>query len=482
MPPVGICGNRESRRLKNMGVWRAVRGLIRVLISATASIALSSTVGAQVRGGMPAGIPAGIPMGIPGRIPTGPSVAFPGNIPSVPHRPVDVPANGPPDSIRDGTEHGAQGLERAREARSEPLSQPQKDRAAHRARELPNDYELDRNGALVVRGEVLATGLDASELERIERAGFSILRRTELPDIGITLVTLSRGGMAATEAIGSLRRIAPKGNFALNHVLFESRSPGAASAPEGFARTGSTRPMVTVGLIDTGVGPDVGAGAKVQVVRRNFAPSESRPAVHGTAVASVLARGAGQVKIYAADIFGSGPRGGTSELLLFALAWMASARVPVINVSMVGPANQLVRTVVERLTKRGFTIVAPVGNDGSGAQLLYPASYPGVVAVSATDANGRLLAEASRVRRVDFVAPGITTVRDLRGHETVLRGTSFAAPVIARLIADQVEVPDPATARGALSALAKSAFHPTADRQWYGQGILGISARCAACR
>ncbi len=134
--------------------------------------------------------------------------------------------------------------------------------------------------------------------------------------------------------------------------------------------------------------------------------------------------------IYAADIFGSGQRGGTSELLIRALGWMASGNVPVVNVSMVGPSNDLVAAAIRHMIVKGFTIVAPVGNDGAAARPMFPASYPGVIAVSGATDGGALLPEASRVTRVDFVAPAIVHVSDLTGGPTIMRGTSFAAPIV----------------------------------------------------
>ncbi|WP_031310193.1 S8 family serine peptidase, partial [Sphingobium sp. C100] len=62
----------------------------------------------------------------------------------------------------------------------------------------------------------------------------------------------------------------------------------------------------------------------------------------------------------------------------------------------------------------------------------YPASYPGVIAVTGIDGRGRLLPEAGRALHVDFAAPGAdmqaATMADGKG---AVRGTSFAAPLVA---------------------------------------------------
>lgn len=406
----------------------------------------------QARGGMPGGAPSS--GGMPGGIPT----------------------RGPPDWVGIPSGQAGIGMDRAEWAQEQRLSRPQIDRAAAIAKAAPQDYELDRNGALAIRSEVLVTGLDAAQLARVQRAGFAILRRSEIPELGITLAVVTLEGTSATRALERLRRLAPEGTYDLNHVYFESGA--RVSGSPGSAREPITNPdrAAVVGLIDTGVATTVETSPRIRLVRQNFGPGGSSAGLHGTAVATLLARGPGRVTIYAADIFGTGPRGGTAELLVRALGWMTSQRVPVINVSMVGPANGMVFNVMQAMIGRGYTIVAPVGNDGAAARLLYPASYPGVIAVSAAGTDGRLLPEASRVKRVDFVGPGIATVPDLSGRATVVRGTSFAAPVVARRLADYVHVPDPASARQALAQLSQVATRPRSGGSWYGRGVIGATA------
>ncbi|MDP3677123.1 MAG: S8 family serine peptidase [Novosphingobium sp.] len=417
--------------------------LLAVVIAATT---LTGTASGQGRGGMPREIPF----------------------------PRELPDRGMPDRLPDVTQRAAVGLERAEAAREQRLSKPQIDRAANAAKAAPADYELDRNGALAIRGEILATDLDAKTLARLGKAGFSVLRRDEVPDLGIALFVLSRPDMPATRALKRLRELDPDGVYELNHVFFESgRTASEAASPiVGGGRSGPETSVV--GLIDTGVAQSATTSPQVRIVRRNFASGPGGGKPHGTAVAALLARKPGRVTIYAADVFGDGPRGGTTELLVRALGWMAQQKVPVVNVSMVGPPNRLVAAVTAQLIGRGFTIVAPVGNDGAAAKLLYPASYPGVIAVSAAGNDGRLLPEASRVKRVDFVAPGIAMVPDPLGRFSQVRGTSFAAPIVSRDLADYVTQPDPLAARRAVDRLASTASSPATDRSRFGRGLVGM--------
>ena len=115
---------------------------------------------------------------------------------------------------------------------------------------------------------------------------------------------------------------------------------------------------------------------------------------------------------------------------------MVRNNVPVVNVSLVGPRNALVEAAVRRATARGLLIVAAAGNDGPAAAPLYPASYPEVIGVTAVNARGRTLPEAARGPQVAFAAPGADMAAAGPGEGYVnVRGASFAAPLVAGLLA-----------------------------------------------
>lgn len=432
-----------------------LRAILLLAMLSLMQLQAANVVRAQARSGAPGGPPASIgpPMGQ--------------------QEPGALPSRGPPDAIGDPPAAAQFGLQRAAEAQSFEfrLAKPQADRAAERAKANPDDYELDRNGALAISGEVLASDLSPSALARIEKAGFVVVRRSEIEELGTTLTVVTHPGLSGRKALDKLHRIDPEGSYDLNHVFSETGL--SQSEPTITPRLASTAGRAAmVGLIDTGVASSVDRDPRVRIVRRAFAPGLGGETSHGSAVAEVLARAPGKVLIYAADIFGNGRRNGSTEQLLQALGWMARERVPVINISMVGPPNALVANVVGKMIESGFVLVAPVGNDGAVARLLYPASYPGVIAVSACGPDGRLLPEASRVRRIDFVAVGVAFVHDPAGIAIMVRGTSFAAPVVSRRLAEDMPFPAPASARQAITQLRKEAMLPKADRRWFGSGIV----------
>jgi subtilisin family serine protease len=162
---------------------------------------------------------------------------------------------------------------------------------------------------------------------------------------------------------------------------------------------------------------------------------------------------------------------------------MARDRVAVINVSLVGPRNKLMERVVKTLVSRGHLIVAAVGNDGPAAPPLYPASYDGVIGVTAVDEKHHVLIEACRGKQVDFAAQG-ADLQAAAGAPNVyvpVRGTSFAAPIIAMMLAADLQAPDPSQAQAALAkwkGVANDLGKPGRD-DVYGDGELGGNAALA---
>jgi subtilisin family serine protease len=186
-------------------------------------------------------------------------------------------------------------------------------------------------------------------------------------------------------------------------------------------------------------------------------------------------------ELYAADVYCGLPTGGNVMVLAAALSWLAAQHVPVINVSLVGPADATLERVIARLVASGVLIVAAVGNDGPAAPPLYPAAYAGVIGVTGVDARRRVLLEAVRGPQVAFAAPGadMAAAGD-DGDYIAVRGTSFAAPVVAALLADVLwkSAADAAAARVALVSAAVDLGSAGPD-PIFGAGLVGERFRIA---
>ena len=119
-------------------------------------------------------------------------------------------------------------------------------------------------------------------------------------------------------------------------------------------------------------------------------------------------------------------------------------------------------------------MVAAVGNDGPAAPPAYPASYPGVIAVTGVDGRNRALIEAGRATHLDYAAPGADMLAvNAAGKWVRVRGTSYAAPLVAARAAAALSG-DNVTAALDREAVDLGRKGPDST---YGRGLL-----CGSCR
>lgn len=339
--------------------------------------------------------------------------------------------------------------------------------------------DRDTQGELVIRAEVIAVDITEAALAGAVKARFVVLRTQTLADLDVKITVLKTPeGVSAARGLKRLRKLDPDGTYDYNHVYLDSAtgndgpdSPRVNTAPApSYSGTGR------VGLIDGGVDAkhEVFTGIRIH----HFGcDGQIVPSPHGTAVAHLLVSRNSIGEIYAADVYCGQAFGGAVDAVSAAFGWMARERVAVINVSLVGPRNKLMERVVKTLVGRGHLIVAAVGNDGPAAPPLFPASYDGVIGVTAVDAKHRVLVEACRGKQVDFAALG-SDVEAAAGAPNLyvpVRGTSFAAPIVAPMFARDLASPDPVLAKAALAKWTKIASDlgkPGRD-DVYGEGELG---------
>lgn len=353
----------------------------------------------------------------------------------------------------------------------------------------PAQLEADPLGFPIVRREILAWSPSAAGLAAAAAAGLTVVSRQEMPEVGQTLVVLRVPDSAGTAAaLDTLRAADPEGTYDFNHVYTgaggAAESGVDAAQASGGGAVGDARDIrdVRVGLVDSGVDVQHEVFEDARIVRWGC-EGAAVPAPHGTAVAALMvgksARFSGAApgaRLFAADIYCDQPAGGSASRIVQALAWLAREQVGVINISLVGPANRMLGSAVAALVARGHLLVAAVGNDGPNAPPLYPASYPGVVGVSAVDPKRRPLPEAARGPQVMFAAPGSQMAAAALGSPPykLVRGTSFASPLVAALLAPALPSPSLSQAVRALSALEANAV---AAGDGTGRGVVGEKLR-----
>lgn len=344
--------------------------------------------------------------------------------------------------------------------------------------------ERDRHGDPALRGVLVASGIDNTELAAARAAGFTIVSREDIAGLDLSVTRFAvPTGVSLADAERRLAALLPAADIAADTLYFPSGGEARiASVPLALAAGAASAAAATprIGMIDGGVGAH---DSIPPIEQRGFARNAPRASGHGTAVASLLvgrgkiAGAAPRARLLAADVYGDDPAGGNATAIVRALGWMVQRDVPVVTISLVGPANALLGKAIAAAQAKGTMVVAAVGNDGPAAPPAYPASYDGVVAVTGVDRRNRALVEAGRARHVDFAAPGA----DLKGARiggglTRLRGTSYAAPfVAARLLAHHPAQGNGSPALAALAREAKDLGKPGRDPV-YGYGLV-----CGTC-
>ena len=282
------------------------------------------------------------------------------------------------------------------------------------------------------------------------QGGYTVLEESTLPGLGTVMSVLAiPQGVTLEAAITTLRSQFPDAVVSPN-TLYD---PGTGNA---FARSLINWQVrsercgrnVRIGIVDSDV--DMGApslrGRKVR--NRSFVDSGARATNHGTAVAAVLV-GTGldgsvpglfpAAEVYVAGVFEriGGRAQSQFARVVKALNWLILERLKVINMSLTGPFNLGMLFTLKIALRRGITIVAAAGNAGPGSPPLHPAAMPGVIAVTAIDAQRRPYVYNNQGSHIAFTAPGVNLPLPVpeQGGIRPQSGTSFAAPYVAGVAA-----------------------------------------------
>jgi len=211
-------------------------------------------------------------------------------------------------------------------------------------------------------------------------------------------------------------------------------------APQGWGLRSSTPARVAIG--DTGVNashPDLAPALAYSESETDAAAGDTQG--HGTAVAGVI----GAVPGNGIGVAGTAPDARLSMFKvddsqdIISCAAVANAivravgRADVVNLSLGGPSPcSAMQQAIATAKAADVLVVASAGNDGDTVKQ-YPAAFPDVVAVAATDPDDSLSSFSSRgADWVDIAAPGsdIATTTNTGGY-AYFSGTSFSGPIVA---------------------------------------------------
>ena len=176
---------------------------------------------------------------------------------------------------------------------------------------------------------------------------------------------------------------------------------------------------------------------------------------HGTHVAGTIAARANNGKGIAGVAFNSelaickalnSSGSGTLDMVANCITWLNQKGAKIISMSLGGTTgSQTLQAAVRNATDNGSLIIAAAGNGGNSTPN-YPAAYPEVVPVAATDHNDQRASFSTYNSDVEVAAPGVDVLSTWNnGGYRKASGTSMATPHasgVAALIAAQGGTPE----------------------------------------
>jgi minor extracellular protease Epr len=244
----------------------------------------------------------------------------------------------------------------------------------------------------------------------------------------------------------------------------------AALTKPRFSNVSFCADDLRIGMVDSAIEQNHPAFNDANITAKSFLSGNVKsPTLHGTAIAGVLV---GKVDnqaalltgahLYSGEVFyrqSDYAQGATLNAMIEAINWLIEEHVSVINMSLAGPDNAILKAVINAALEQGVFIIAAAGNEGPAAAAVFPAGYQDVIAVSAIDQNQQPYRWSNQGSHIDYAALGVNVLtaqsQDRTGRES---GTSMAAPVVAAALACIVASVPEFSRSQIMSALAAKAI------------------------
>lgn len=213
---------------------------------------------------------------------------------------------------------------------------------------------------------------------------------------------------------------------------------------------------------------------------------------HGTMVAGIIAANTNNSKgvagvtwngrIMPITVYDRGSDSAYDSDIARGIDWAVAHGAKIVNLSLSGPDDDpVLHTAIQKAVATGVLVFASAGNTGAN-DIRYPAWYPEVVTVGATDATGALTHFSSWGEHVDVAAPGFAIATTYSRYATcgwsctyvIGDGTSFSTPMVAG-VAALLKTKTPSLTAAQIVARLKSTARDAGPRgidPYYGSGVV----------
>lgn len=332
------------------------------------------------------------------------------------------------------------------------------------------------------------TGIANTRIQQIaQKHDLHPSQRTPLNALGGEIVLYISERQPLHQLKKMLSALAPEAVVEFNHYYHTTAGPRQYFS----SHIKLTKPLkalatVPIGIVDTNVA-DIPALKTSTITRRHFSTSSEDKAssAHGTAVALLIAGKddknqfygvAPGSPLYVANIMRKMNRRNNTNALLLAQAidWLVGKKIKIINLSLGGPSNAIMANIFKKLSNLPILIVAAAGNGGSKAPPSYPAAYPSVLAVTATNANQQVYKHANHGSYIAIAAPGEDVWVPSTSNGEYVSGTSFSAALVSGMVSRLISAHTQVNTNTIKQALCQRAIDlgSTGNDEIYGCGLL----------
>lgn len=305
--------------------------------------------------------------------------------------------------------------------------------------------EAHENGEILILAH---SGISDQIIKEGAKLGYLLLRRYQLNSVNQTLMVLGGSDKTLDKTIKNLKATFADAEIDFNHHYFTAKQTPLLHAnqqiqwPTETICTPNKANSVAIGLLDGEIDMSHPALSAKSIKTHNFLlPAQKADREHATAIAVLLVGNQPQlgfqglvpfVTLKAASVVRQHEQAAyaTAEAITRAIDWFINEKVQLVNVSLTSPhTNRVADFMFATSTHHGLIVFAAAGNNGQKLSAIYPAALPGVIGITAVDAQGKALASANQGSYIDFAAPGVNIWTASESRQGQYRsGTSFAVP------------------------------------------------------
>lgn len=297
-----------------------------------------------------------------------------------------------------------------------------------------------------IGNELLVTLKPGAKIDDLARKlGAKVIGRNEAANTYLLQFADQSAADSAQDSLAGNPDVASTGyNYAMNPPIAPQVNPVTGPPDLTLNPKPTDGHKIIVGVLDTAVN-DGGGKLDSSILMPSLSVADgAQPAdtlTHGPAMVETMLEtlkanspdGSTSVKILPVDVYGGNETTSTFDVAQGIIA-AVNGGANIINLSLGSPDDSpYLHQVIQQVTANGVVVIAAAGNEPVTTDT-YPAAYPEVIGVTASQQNGQLAPYANHGDFVSVIAPG-TSIVPYGGQSYVVTGTSTSTAEVSGMTA-----------------------------------------------